>query len=117
VLLHSDGAVRPLISDFIDMGVDVLNPIQPKAKNMNHEELKESYGDRLSFHGGIDIQALLCNGDPREVERETKQKIQLLGEGGGYIVAPSHCVQPDVPPENILAMVDAVKSAGDYPDP
>ncbi len=115
VLLHSCGAIAPVIPDLIDIGVDILNPVQPGAAGMDPAALKRDFGDSISFHGGIDIQHVLPYGTPEEVREHVWQQIQALGAGGGYVVAPAHCVQPDVPPENVLALVHAVESFGDYP--
>ena len=109
VMLHSDGAVYTLIEDFIDMGVDILNPLQPNAKGMDAKRIKENFGDRLCFHGAIDIQEALPFKEPEEVESYIKRQKQILGDGGGYIVAPAHAVQPEVPPENVCAFLEAVK--------
>jgi len=104
VMLHCCGAVRGLIGEYVDMGVSVLNPIQPRASGMNFAELKGEFGRDLTFHGGIDIQELLPNGKPEEVRREAERARSVLGEGGGYILAPAHHVQADSPLENILAL-------------
>ena len=105
-MYHCCGAVRPLLSDMIDIGVDVINPVQPLAKGMNLAELKAEFGTRLTFHGGIDIQKLLPQGTPEEVRDATQKTCQLLGEQGGYILSPAHHVQADTPLENIFAMFD-----------
>ena len=115
VLLHSDGAVFPLIGDFIDMGVDILNPIQPGATGMEPRRIKAEFGHDLSFHGGIDIQSVLRCERPPSLRASIHQIIDILGRGGGYVVAPAHCVQPDVPPRNVLAMIDAVRELTQYP--
>jgi uroporphyrinogen decarboxylase len=104
VMLHCCGAVFPLISRFIDMGLRVLNPIQPRARGMAPENLVRNFGGRLAFHGGIDIQELLPGGTPAQVRAEAARVGGLLGERGGYILAGSHHIQADTPVENILAM-------------
>ncbi len=106
VMYHCDGAIYPLISELIELGVDLLNPIQPDAKNMEPERLKTEFGDKLSFHGGIDIIETLPRGTPEDVIREVKDRVQLLGKGGGYVLASSHHIQPDTPLENVLAMYE-----------
>ena len=106
VMYHCDGAVWPLIPDFIDMGVDLLNPIQPDAAGMDMPELKARYGKALSFHGGIDINKTLPRGTPHQVADEVRHRVNLLGEGGGYILCSSHHIQPDTPTENVLSMYD-----------
>ncbi|HEX2905347.1 MAG TPA: uroporphyrinogen decarboxylase family protein, partial [Phototrophicaceae bacterium] len=104
VMYHSDGAMYPLIPELIDLGVDVLNPLQPNAKDMEPERLKSEFGDRLAFHGGIDILNTLPNGSTQNVADEVCERIAVLGENGGYILASSHHIQPNTPLENILEM-------------
>jgi len=104
VLYHSCGAIRPFIPDLIALGVDALDPIQPTGPEMRPEALKHAFGDRLCFHGGIDMQDLLPRATPTQVAAEARRYCQVLGAGGGYILAPAHLFQPDVPPENILAV-------------
>ena len=117
LLLHSDGAIRPFIPDIIESGVDILDPIQPHCEGMELYGLKRDFGDRLVFHGAIDTQKALPFGTPEEVAAETLRCIDALGRGGGYILAPVHNVQADVPPENLIAMCEAVKLHGKYPLP
>jgi uroporphyrinogen decarboxylase len=115
VFFHTDGDVFDLIEDFVEMGVDILNPIQTSAGKMaNLSELKERYGDDIVFCGAIDTQRILPYGTPQEVKEEVKRVISILGEGGGYMVASVHTIMSEVPPENILAMVDAVEEFGHY---
>ena len=110
VFFHTDGDVFPLIEDFVEMGVDISNPIQTSAGTMsNLEELKSRWGDRLTFCGAIDTQRILPHGTPDEVRAEVRRVIEILGRGGGYMVSSVHSVMNDVPAENILAMVDAVR--------
>ena len=101
---HTDGAVVPIIEDLIEMGLDLLDPIQPKAKDMQAENLKALFGNRLSFYGGLDTQELLPMGTAGEVEQEVLRLINVLGSSGGYVVAASNAVQPDVQLENVLAL-------------
>lgn len=103
VLYHSCGAIGPFIPDLIELGVDVLDPIQPVTLDMAPESLKARYGGRLSFHGGIDMQKLLPFGTPEQVQAEARRYCEVLGSSGGYILGPAHFFQPDVPPENVLA--------------
>ena len=103
-LYHSCGLMRPFIPELIALGVDVLDPIQPVGPEMAPERLKDEFGGRLSFHGGIDMQHLLPHASPGEVQAEVRRYCTTLGAGGGYILGPAHLFQPDVPPENILAM-------------
>jgi uroporphyrinogen decarboxylase len=107
VLYHSCGAMGPFIPELIALGVDVLDPIQPVGPQMDPRRLKADFGDRLSFHGGIDMQHLLPHGSPEQVRAEVRRYCDALGRGGGYILAPAHLFQPDVPPENILAVYQA----------
>lgn len=110
VFLHSDGAIRPLIPSLIDIGIDILNPIQPGAAGMNPDDLKRDFGSELCFHGGVDTQKTLPFGNPRQVAEEVRDRIAVLGKGGGYILAPVHTVEPDVPTENVLAVYEAAGS-------
>ncbi len=115
LFFHTDGDVFPLIPDFIEMGVDILNPIQTSAGKMsNLEELKRQFGKELVFCGAIDTHRILPFGTPDEVRAEVKRIIQVLGQEGGYMLSSVHTVLPDVPPENILAMVDAALEFGGY---
>jgi uroporphyrinogen decarboxylase len=105
IMYHSCGAVFPLIGPFVDeMGIDVLNPLQPRAAGMDMARIKAQFGDRLSFHGAIDIQQTLPHGTPDEVRSEVRERCDLLGRGGGYICTSAHYLQADTPLENIVAM-------------
>ncbi len=106
--LHSCGAIQELLGDFIDIGVDIINPVQVSARGMNPVILKRRYGKRLSFWGGIDTQHILPQGSPREVAVEVQRIVDILGKDGGYVLNPVHNIQPDVPPENIVALYDAI---------
>jgi uroporphyrinogen decarboxylase len=108
LMAHTDGDVYALIPDYLEMGLDVLNPVQPRVSHMEHEVLKREFGDRLSFHGGIDIQRTMPFGTPEEVKQEARRAMKILGAGGGYILAPTHYLQADTPPENIVALSQAV---------
>ena len=107
---HTCGAVYPLIPGLIDAGVDILNPIQPGAKDMEPETLKRAYGESLSFWGGIDTQHVLPEGSPEEVQAEVHRVLDVMAVDGGYILAPAHNIQPDVPAENIVALFNAGKT-------
>jgi uroporphyrinogen decarboxylase len=106
ILYHSCGSVYRLIPDFIEMGIDALNPVQVTAKNMEPERLKREFGDRIAFWGGVDNHRLLPQGTPDEVRRGARRMFDILGPGGGYVMAAVHNIQPDVPPENICALFD-----------
>ena len=106
-MLHSCGGVWDLIPDLIDAGVDILDPIQTQARGMNPAELKAAYGHALSFHGAIDTQTTLPFGSVDDVRREVRGRIEVMGRSGGYILSPTHNIQPDTPLENILAMYEA----------
>jgi len=106
VMYHCDGAVYPLIPELLEMGVSVLNPIQPDARGMDPVRLKAEFGDRLAFHGGIDIVKTLPRGTAAEVAAEVRERVSVLGHGGGYILCSSHHIQPDTPLANIFAMYD-----------
>jgi len=110
VILHSDGAISPLIDDMIEAGIEGINPVQVSAKGMDSKQLKERFGKKLIFWGGIDTQSVLPFGTPEDVRNEVRTRIKHLAPGGGYILATVHNIQPGVPPENIVAMFDeAVK--------
>lgn len=117
LMLHSDGAIRPFIPDIIESGVHILDPIQPHCEGMELYGLKRDFGDRLVFHGAVDTQRVLPFGNMAQVEAETLRCIDALGRGGGYILAPVHNVQADVPPENLIAMCRTVQEHGRYPIP
>lgn len=116
VLFHSDGDVAPLIPDFIEIGVDILNPIQTSAGTMSDlATLKKKHGKDIVFCGGIDTHRLLPFGSPEDVRKEVRRVIDLLAPGGGFMLGAVHTIMNDVPAENILAMVDAVEAYGRYP--
>lgn len=107
VMLHSDGALFPLLPSIIEMGVDVLNPVQTTAQGMAAARLKDAFGGQLIFWGGAcDPQTTFTFGTPAEVARETRQNVNALAAGGGYVFAPVHNIQANVPPENMVAMLD-----------
>jgi uroporphyrinogen decarboxylase len=105
---HSCGSILPIIPDFIELGLDILNPIQPMAAGMDPVFLKKNYGKDLVFFGGIDVQELLPHGTPEMIRDEVRRRMEILGKDGGYIVAPAHNIQPDTPVENVLAFFEAV---------
>jgi uroporphyrinogen decarboxylase len=107
VMFHSCGTVRAFIPEFIKLGVDVLDPIQPTGPEMTPESLQAEFGGKISFHGGLDMQNLLPYGTPEKVRAEARRYSRVLGSNGGYIVTGAHLYQPDVPPENILAVYES----------
>lgn len=107
---HCCGAVFEVIGDLIDSGADILNPVQPRAAGMDPERIVNEYGGDVSFCGGVDVQRLMVSGTPEEVGDETRRVASILGRYDGYILAASHNIQPDVPPENIEAMYTALDS-------
>jgi len=109
IMYHSCGSIIPVVKDLLEIGVDILNPLQLRAKGMNPGELKRRYGDRLCFHGGMDLQRILPYGTEREIRVEVKRLIDILGEQGGYIFGPSEFIQPDTSPGDILAMYEAAR--------
>ena len=113
IAYHSDGNIEELLPEYIEVGVDILNAVQPKS--MDPARLKRRFGDNLSFWGTVDIQEVLPFGTPDDVRREVKLRIDTVGHGGGLVVAPSHNIQPDVSLDNILAFYDAVEKYGRYP--
>ena len=116
ILFHSDGDVVPLIEDFIEMGIDILNPVQTSAGSMSDlPSLKKRFGDNIVFCGAIDTHRVLPFGSVEEVRQEVRRVMQILGPGGGCMIGAVHTVMNDVPPENVLAMVDAVEEYGRYP--
>ena len=113
VFFHTDGDVFDLVDDFVEIGVDILNPVQTSAGRMsNLPELKRRYGSRLAFCGAIDTHRILPSGTPDEVRREVHRVLDIMAPGGGYLLASVHTIMDDVPPENIVAMVDAVVDYG-----
>ena len=107
IFYHTCGSVYAYLPDFIDIGIDALNPVQVTAKNMQPETLKREFGERICFWGGIDSQHILPNGTPGEVQAEVCRMSELMGSDGGYVLAAVHNIQPDVPPENVCALFGA----------
>jgi uroporphyrinogen decarboxylase len=114
IFYHGCGDVRELMNDLIDIGVDIINPVQVSAMG-DTAVLKKKYGNKLAFWGAIDTQQVLPRGTEKEVQTEVKRRIHDLGPGGGFVAAAVHNIQADVPPENIVAMVQAVHEFGRYP--
>lgn len=116
VFFHSCGNIYRLLGDLADAGVDIINPVQINCGEMGDTaRLKREFGNRLSFCGGIDTQKVMPHGTPADVRAEVRRRIRDLAPGGGYLAAAVHCIQPDVPPENTVAMCDAIREFGHYP--
>jgi uroporphyrinogen decarboxylase len=114
IFFHSCGNVVEFIDDLVDCGVDILNPVQVSAMG-DTAALKSRFGQKIVFWGGVDTQRVLPYGTPADVENEVRQRIHDLAPGGGFVLAAVHNIQPDVSPENILAMADATRRFGRYP--
>jgi uroporphyrinogen decarboxylase len=115
VVIHSDGAIREILPDFIEIGIDGVNPVQPSCSGMDPKGLKKDFGRQLVFWGGgVDTQQILCHASPEEVKRVVKESIEIFKPGGGYVFAQVHNIQPDVPIENILAMYEAFHDNASY---
>ncbi|MBC7287733.1 MAG: hypothetical protein H5T86_06755 [Armatimonadetes bacterium] len=112
VFYHSDGNIEPIIPDLIEMGLDILNPVQPEC--MDQAKLKRQYGDRLAFWGCVGTQTTMPFGTPEQVKANVKWLIETVGAGGGLLLAPTHVLEPDVPWENIIAFFEAVEEYGRY---
>lgn len=108
IIMHSDGAVAPLIDDFIEMGIEIYNPVQPNVPGSDPAELKQKYGGRINFFGGIDQQELLPSGDIDELEKELRMRAGIMGKGGGYLMAPAHIIQADTALETVEQMVEII---------
>jgi uroporphyrinogen decarboxylase len=111
---HSDGAIRKIIPDLIEVGMDILNPIQWRCNGMEREGLKKDFGEKLIFHGGVDNQQTIPFGTTKDVKEEVKYNIEVLGKNGGYNLAPCHNIQPVTPNENIVALYEAGLEYGWY---
>ena len=112
---HSDGNLRPLIPDFIEIGVQILNPIHIRAKGMEPAALKRDFGRDLAFWGGgVDTQGILPQDTPQQVKDDVRRNLEALAPGGGYVFNTVHNIQADVPPENIVAMWEALQEYGVY---
>lgn len=115
IFFHTCGSVVDLLPDIIETGIDILNPVQVNAAKMGDTRmLKERFGGAVTFWGAIDTQHVLPNGSPRDVKDEVRRRIDDLAPGGGYVLNTSHNIQADVPPENVLAMVEALDEYGWY---
>jgi uroporphyrinogen decarboxylase len=114
IYLHSCGSIADVLDDLIDAGVEVINPVQPRAKDMDSSSLKAHFGARVVFHGGVDEQYALPHGSTEEVREEAARRIEAFAPGGGYIFAPAHNIQDDVPPENVVTMFQTALEVGSY---
>lgn len=115
IFYHTCGAIMEFIPDLIEIGVDIINPVQVSASGMDSAELKRKFGKKLSFWGGgCDTQAVLSRGTPEQVRDEVRRRIADFAPGGGFVFNPVHNIQPGVPPENVAAMFDAAREFGSY---
>ncbi|MDP6701712.1 MAG: uroporphyrinogen decarboxylase family protein, partial [Candidatus Latescibacteria bacterium] len=109
---HSDGAIRRALPEIIDLGIDILNPIQWRCRGMERRALKRDFGGSVVFHGGVDNQHTLAFGSVEDVRQEVRANLKILGAGGGYILAPCHNIQTVSPPENIIALYETGRNEG-----
>ncbi len=106
---HTCGSVHAFIPSFIECGIDILNPIQPNTYMMEPERLKADYGDKMTFWGGVDTQCLLPVANVQEVKEAVRKLLSVMDKNGGFILAPAHCIQPDVPAENVAAIYEGAR--------
>ena len=109
---HDDGAIRPVLPELIEIGIDILNPVQWRCRGMEREGLARDFGGEVVFHGGVDNQQTLAFGTPEDVRREVADNIEIFKDGKGYVVAPCHNIQPNTPTENVVALYEAVREFG-----
>lgn len=114
VMFHSCGGITAFIDALIEIGVDILDPIQVSAANMDPAQIKKEYGSRICLHGSIDTQYVLPQGSPHQVSENVRRMIDILGSGGGFILAPCHVLQTDVPTDNVCAMYETGHEYGNY---
>jgi uroporphyrinogen decarboxylase len=114
LMLHSDGAIFSIIGDLIEIGVEVLNPVQVSCEGMDTARLKREFGADLAFWGAVDTHHVLPHGTPQEVAEEVRRRIDDLAPGGGYVLASVHNIQREVPPENVVVMFDTALEYGQY---
>jgi len=115
LFLHSCGSIHRFIPDLIELGVDIINPVQVAARDMDTRKLKEEFGDKITFWGAVDTQRILPFGSPDDVEREVKKRILDLAPGGGYVLSAVHNIQAGVSPENVCRMYETARQYGKYP--
>lgn len=109
IFIHCDGKVEDIVDEFIDIGIDILNPVQPECNDLR--KIYEKYGKRISFWGGIGTQSTMPFGKPEDVRSKVKEVQETLGKNGGLLLAPTHILEPEVPWENVLAFIEAAKGA------
>ena len=109
---HSDGDVTEIISELVEVGIDVLNPLQPECMDLG--KIKDNFGKQIAFWGGVSVQKTIPFGSPRDVELEVKERIETLGKDGGYLISPSHFIEQEVSLRNVEAFIDAVDKYGSY---
>ncbi len=114
VLIHSCGSIHDIIPDFIEIGIDILNPVQPLASNMNTFQLKKEFGRDLCFQGGIDLQVAM-RGSFEDIEKEVKERIKSLAPGGGYVLSSANNIASDIPIENVFKLFELAIKLGSYP--
>jgi uroporphyrinogen decarboxylase len=112
VFYHTDGDAAAIVRDLIEIGVDILNPVQSEC--MDPTALKREFGHDLAFWGTLGTQSTLPFGTPADVRAEVKRRVETVGVGGGLLLAPTHMIEPEVPWENIVAAVEAVNEFGWY---
>ena len=112
---HSCGSVVKAADLLLEAGVDILNSLQPRAAGMDTTFLKDQFGAKISFHGGIDIQEVMPKGTIKDIENEVKRRIAIYAPGGGYVICAAHCIQDDVSPENVVALYKSAEKWGTYP--
>lgn len=113
IAFHTDGNVEPILPDLIEIGLDILNPVQPQS--MDPAELKKRFGDKLTFWGTLDNQYTIPFGSIQEVVDEVRTRLRTVAPGGGLIIGPAHNVQPNTPIENLSAFYRIVREEGTYP--
>ncbi|KPJ88639.1 MAG: hypothetical protein AMS17_04715 [Spirochaetes bacterium DG_61] len=114
ILLHSCGSIYELLPDMIETGIDIINPIQISARNMDPKVLKKEFGNDITFWGGVDTKRLLPYGKPKDVREEVKRLIDIFAPGGGFVLTSVHNILDDVPPENVMAMINTLMEEGNY---
>ncbi len=110
---HSCGSIAKLLPHIIECGVDILNPVQTSAEGMDPQRLKDEFGDRIVFWGAVDVQQFLPRAQPDQIQMEIQSLVRILGKDGGYVMAPAHEMQDDIPPENVVAWVEAFRDEGE----